>query len=489
MQRLTRVGRALIAGGLDFTTRSLEITSRHVVGAARAVVDPSRRIGFASCSWLDAYRGYIIELLGAAAAAAQRAYRAGRSEDAEQLLAYAAADEQNPFGLLPLEALAEPYRNARAGAAYLSPGLFQTMEHAASSAGLDGARGSTNLGRAFEPMSSALYAQLSRCFAACGVELSSSVSLVGDHHGWSLRDHQSGRTFNIVRNTKHFEFYGEAAGRIYYVEGAPTSMHTREAAQSELPRVSPHQPLLSRLVLPTRVRDASQAFAFYAVPIDMIQGELDKHKRLGLRAWALDGRRAVLAIFVVDYRDSDLGCYRELGVACLAAPEHEPLAAGLYTLFLGVDDAFSCAAGRSIWGYPKTIHRIEITYGPASMRCKLWNDRAAALQETPSMSIELPNGGSLESRSIPCYTYARKNGLLHRVVVTRTGVGESWHRDAQSVKLRLSPHAGNSPVNKLLLSLGLKCDASDNLLAASWTQKMTAELDVPTPIPSRYGEA
>lgn len=301
--------------------------------------------------------------------------------------------------------------------------------------------------------------QLRDLFASIGHPLSPAMSAMGARNRWSVRDHQSGREFFIAPHGKLLEVTSAEEGRSYAVAG-------------------------SRFELPARVFDASQGFAFYSVPIGPVQNELNKHKRLGLEAWKMDERHTALALFMVDYRESDLGRYRELGIACLAAPGSDPLAIGMVPLFLGVSSDFSRKAGASIWGFPKSVHGIEVDYEPDSASMLFWNsanDQRAGAK--PALRFTLPRGGTARSRDIPFYNYTKKGAALHRVTVTRSGEGEQWTRDHDAVRVDIAPDAGACQAAKLLAALGITGGEQDNLLYATWTENMTAELDAAELVP------
>ena len=301
--------------------------------------------------------------------------------------------------------------------------------------------------------------QLREVFAAIGHPLSETMSAMGARNRWSVRDHQSAREFFIAPHGKVLEITGLEEGRSYALDGR-------------------------RFELPARVFDASQGFAFYSVPFGPVQNELNKNKRLGLEPWKMDDHHTALAVFMVDYREGDLGRYRELGIACLAAPTTDPLAIGLVTFFLGVSDESSRAAGESVWGFPKSVHGIEIDYEPDSASMLFWNsieDQRAGGE--PALRFTLPRGGNARSRDIPFYNYTKKGAALHRVTVTRSGEGEQWTRDHAAVRLEIAPDAGACQAAKLLVGLGLTGGAEDNLLYATWTENMTAELDAAVLVP------
>jgi hypothetical protein len=100
--------------------------------------------------------------------------------------------------------------------------------------------------------------------------------------------------------------------------------------------------------------DASRGFAFYWVGSDLAKRLLSKEADQ-FQVLELGGRCAV-SLFFVDYRESDLGAYREFGLALYVTPRHAPLALGTWICNLPVSDPFARDAGVKIWGYPKVCY-------------------------------------------------------------------------------------------------------------------------------------
>jgi hypothetical protein len=84
--------------------------------------------------------------------------------------------------------------------------------------------------------------------------------------------------------------------------------------------------------------------------------------------------RALCSIAVIDYRDNDLGDYNEVSIALFVRESAKPAGIpwlgnavdmvrgrlGTFIVHLPVDQSFTCDAGRTIWGFPKTVQQIEI---------------------------------------------------------------------------------------------------------------------------------
>ena len=111
-------------------------------------------------------------------------------------------------------------------------------------------------------------------------------------------------------------------------------------------------------MLPVRIRDASQGLAVYRVGRKAVQAVLDEECS-AFRAVDLGSDDTALEVFVVDYREGDLGSHRELGVNFFVTLKSQPYQApGMYIKELPVDRRFTFTA-RKIWGYPKTLADLE----------------------------------------------------------------------------------------------------------------------------------
>jgi hypothetical protein len=257
--------------------------------------------------------------------------------------------------------------------------------------------------------------------------------------------------------------------------------------------------------LPMQVRHASQGLALYSIPLGEAQAVLDA-QQAPFRAFAASSERTLLAIFVVDYRDSDLGKYFELGAALGVTPTDDPGAAlGMFVLTLPVSQAFSRDAGRQIWGYPKVLAPgLTISRDGPRVHCRV-------VQDDPStFALTLPGGGyrgssdvSVSQRGgisrLPIGTssevtavgYTIKEGRSQRVVITRTGEGERLQVGGH-VEVRLGAgDENNCPCGLIDRSVGAICLCrllqrlnvpAKKPVACGWTEHMSATLSAPHPL-------
>jgi hypothetical protein len=177
--------------------------------------------------------------------------------------------------------------------------------------------------------------------------------------------------------------------------------------------------------------------------------------------------RCQLTLAVIDYRDNDLGPYREVGVTFFVQPRDGEGEVGTYIHRLPVDDGFSCEAGRSIWGFPKTVDEIDFAYGDSSATVTLTVDGELVLRLT------LPRAGHDDMPQMPMVTYTLIDGEPHAVAFSQGGSG-SQVGDATGVTLELGDH----PIASELEALGLPATPA----FTTWTERMQATFDGPRPL-------
>lgn len=301
-------------------------------------------------------------------------------------------------------------------------------------------------------------------FATAGIALSDSLSLVAERTRWVLSDHERDRVYPIVpldpdNPARLCEVYGAERGRGYDIPVAGGG--TR------------------RVLLPARVHDAAQGMAVYSVPMDLVAPFVSPVLRKDFRLWNLGARQTAVAVFLVDYRDTDLGSYYELGIACFLAPCNNPLAAGMHVLSLAVNDDFSRDAGRLIWGYPKVTRPLDIRYTDASVSCVLQRpDGKGGRKDLLRFSVR--RGGEGASRAIPLFGYTVKQAQANRVVFTRTGDGESLHTGRHAERLRVYDPSPDIDLIDQVVAMGLP-DLQPRFTV--WTERMSGEFGIPACLP------
>lgn len=192
-----------------------------------------------------------------------------------------------------------------------------------------------------------------------------------------------------------------------------------------------------RVAMPVQVRHATMAAATFLVPADAAQSVI---AGTGLRVAAQRGGRAVVALALVRYLDNDLGDYDELGLTFVVdQPEGQPPlqrgAVATYIHRLPVDQAFTCEAGRGIWGFPKWVADLSVVLGGGVATASLRDDKGDVAVEVYLRGPGVP----VPSRSLTmvCYSNDAAGGLL------RT----EWTTDNRHTRVRPGPRAAQVTVH------------------------------------------
>lgn len=112
------------------------------------------------------------------------------------------------------------------------------------------------------------------------------------------------------------------------------------------------------LHMPVVIRDAGLAMAVFVCPAAAARRAV---AGTGLTPVVL-GTRAFAVLMCVQYRDSDLGPYNEVGLAVAVRGPHGRI--GTHLLDLPVTQTFTLEAGRDIWALPKWLAHCDLTIGP-----------------------------------------------------------------------------------------------------------------------------
>ncbi len=220
------------------------------------------------------------------------------------------------------------------------------------------------------------------------------------------------------------------------------------------------------VTMPCVVRDASAGTAMFDV--DAAAARALVPQAFDLVETAPGRCQAVLA--VIDYRDNDLGDYLEVGITFFVTPAGGSADdAGTFITRLPVNQSFTCEAGRTIWGFPKTVEDIALDYRDSSVTCTLRMDDQLVLRVT------LPRGGADDMPQMPMTTYTLIDGEPHATPFSQGGSGSQVLVGGEGVTLELGDH----PVAKELASLGLPTTAD----MSTWTEHMQGTFGTAAALP------
>lgn len=171
-----------------------------------------------------------------------------------------------------------------------------------------------------------------------------------------------------------------------------------------------------RVEIPVEVRSAKMFAATFLVDADAAQRLIDD---TGLRVSRPRAGTAVCALSAVQYLDNDLGPYNEIAVAFTVDPHDlapgqkppSPIGGAVSTLIhrLPVNQEFTCAAGRGIWGFPKWVASIDYTDHGRRTDAVLVDDGEFVLGLSAAKGI-VP----IPSREMTMSAYSWCDGVLRR---------------------------------------------------------------------------
>jgi hypothetical protein len=216
--------------------------------------------------------------------------------------------------------------------------------------------------------------------------------------------------------------------------------------------------------LPVEVRDASSGNAMYMVDAAVAQ-TLIPGNAFKVVEPAPGQTQALLGI--IDYRDNDLGDYNEVAIIFFVHPADATAAeAGTFIYKLPVNQSFTCEAGCTIWGFPKTVDQIDYSYSDDSATCRLEMDGQHVFTLSLPRSTQQAAAAAADTAG-PTYTYI--NGVPHRTTFT-TGGNTVVSPGDTGIQLELGSH----PIADQLRELGLPKPA----LMSTWNEHMRGTFEV-----------
>ncbi|HEY4928782.1 MAG TPA: acetoacetate decarboxylase family protein [Acidimicrobiales bacterium] len=249
----------------------------------------------------------------------------------------------------------------------------------------------------------------------------------------------------------------------------------------------PWQVLGRTIGLPVEVRSAVQWGVQYLVPAAAAQRIVGA---TGLEVTGPLPGRALVALAVCRYDDTDLDSYHEVAVSFVVRPHDAPPnpsafdrarefatgAIGAYIHRLPVDQEFTCAAGRDIWGYPKWITTIDIDE-PDSCDRRSGSGTTIRLVDdgTHVLTLTLAGGGPVKLPAHAPPSYSFRDGVLKRTPWEISTEGIAGRPGGATLVL------GDHPMAHELRTLGLPKRA----LFSSSATRMRASFGAPAVVVAR----
>ena len=226
--------------------------------------------------------------------------------------------------------------------------------------------------------------------------------------------------------------------------------------------------------LPCVVREASSAAATYLVNAATARRLLPGPELEVVELWP---GYALASLACIDYKDNDLGNYNEISIAFFVrergAQHGLPLIGPITDFFrarlptyihrLPVNQAFTCEAGRTIWGFPKVVQEIDFVYRERRAVCT-WRSEGQHV-----LTFSVPRGGTQRMPDASLVTYSYLDGAPHRTAFTSGGEGVGFRLGGATLDLGTHPIAGE------LRGLGFPRRA----LLSTWIERMHGRFEAP----------
>lgn len=197
-----------------------------------------------------------------------------------------------------------------------------------------------------------------------------------------------------------------------------------------------HDVLGTPIEMPVHIRQASCFVGGFTASAAAAQAAISD---TGLEVLRVRPGRAMCMLVFVDYVDGDLGPYNEFGVCLLVADRERPgqsMVGNLRDLVGGqaralvhrlpVDGEFTLAAGRGIWGFPKTLADFDVDHRSATKRGVVseGGKMIAALTIRPGFKVpDSPSSTVLRAYSHLDGVTRETPWVLNKTADTRTRLG------------------------------------------------------------------
>ena len=233
------------------------------------------------------------------------------------------------------------------------------------------------------------------------------------------------------------------------------------------------------LSYPTRFYDGSSAMGIFGVSATVADEIIADS---GFKTARIAPGRTALSLICVHYTDTDCGMYEEIAMAFFVQRHGRQSRMGIpylstwwdllrgniasYTWCLPVSSTLSRDCGIFMWGFPKTLERIDyaVEFGRAKSSWMIGDELI--------LSYSVKAQGSKETREISPPVYSRLEGEPHVSYLTQRYTQVGHHGRDGILEL------GNHPVADNLRRLGLP----GKPLMAAWNGHLEFEMSHPQPL-------
>lgn len=209
---------------------------------------------------------------------------------------------------------------------------------------------------------------------------------------------------------------------------------------------------------PVRFRSVEYLALLYKAPRHKVEQLLGDLKLKPALYW---GSNPVVALGLIQYKDSDLGAYNEIILSIPSVHStHTPswknwlnlyadkskLQVGQYIIHIPVTTQLSVDAGQKLWGYPKTLQPIEHKFSGNKIQTRLFGkSKELVLEIQGKLGIHVP------TPSMNLLTYSYLNDSLVKTTVDVYS-NMQWHPFAN---IKIDVKNNSEPISRDIMELGL----------------------------------
>jgi hypothetical protein len=194
--------------------------------------------------------------------------------------------------------------------------------------------------------------------------------------------------------------------------------------------------------LPIRYFDVQCLVATFLTDLERAAGLLNS---TGLQAVSQEDGKAVVLLYCIEYRITDIGPYNEVGLTVLAAAPGDPIPAN-YVVNLPVTTAVASRAGREIWGYNKFVAAIDVKSDGKNFSTILRDTDAEMIG-----SLEGRRGASVPTPPTDILTFTLHQGRLIKTVIRVLTPSSSSSGENFLFKIGTSSHPMTSNLRTVAL--------------------------------------
>jgi hypothetical protein len=216
---------------------------------------------------------------------------------------------------------------------------------------------------------------------------------------------------------------------------------------------------LTDINFPVNFRDVHYIALTYVSSFDAVNKKLEG---TDLQAGLIFNGKPLVAVGLIEYNDSDLGAYNEVIIAIPVVPKGTRTGLsnwldlygavnkrklGQYIIHIPVTSQLSMDAGIDLWGYPKTIKKIDHSFYGNKISSGIWNEVGdeKIIEFKGSMGVGIP----IPTMNLLTYSFQDGHTLKTEVEVNSN---MKWKPFAD---IRITVKETTDPICRDIIDLGI----------------------------------